>query len=139
MGLEDDFDSEAGVPEKLFANAENLKDKLVGVVVTISEGSSYDEMFSTVQPTTVAGERISTYSIACRDVGKLHDHLVAPMPVRDEWRSLVDDLHQVEADSVVFNWECCQGCGDHGFPSRGQGFQNRLSLSQRRQQASRST
>lgn len=144
-GLEDysddehDFGGESGVPEKLFAEEENLKDKLVGVVVTISEGSSYDEMFRTVQPTTVPGERVSTYSIACGDVGKLHAHLVAPMPVADEWRDMIDDLRQVESDSVVFNWECCQGCGNHCFPGRGQSFRNRRSMIQRTQQRSQPT
>merc|ERR1711879_682535 len=31
-------------------------------------------------------------------------------------RKLVEDIQSVEADSVVFNWECCSGCGDNCFP-----------------------
>jgi len=123
-----------GAPHKLFTSDENAKDKLVGVVVTIFEGSSYDEMFRTVKPTTVSGERISTYSLACCDIGKLYDYLAAPMPVPEDWRCLIEDLQQVEADSVVFNWECCSACGDTCFPCRGV----RSSIRQRMQNMSMS-
>lgn len=108
-----------GVPQKLFRDHQNLKDKLVGVIVTLYEGSSYDEMFREVRPTTVPGERISTYSLGMSDISQLHEYLSGRTPVPEdqvEWRSLVDDVNAVEPDSVVFNWECCSGCGDHGFP-----------------------
>jgi hypothetical protein len=32
------------------------------------------------------------------------------------WLNLVEDIHSVPADSVVFNWECCSGCGNKRFP-----------------------
>jgi len=97
---------------------------LVGVVVTIFEGSSYDDMFREVRPVTVPGERVSTYSVACSNVGILHTHLscaaASPEQWREQapeaWRGLVEEVRQVPADSVVFNWECCSGCGDHEFP-----------------------
>lgn len=110
-------------PRKLFTADQNLKDKLVAVIITISEGSSYDDMFSTVKPTTVAGERVSTYAVGCRDMAKMHQLLssASPMPESAEaWRCLVEDVQAVPADSVVFNWECCDACGNHAFPSSGQ-------------------
>jgi hypothetical protein len=77
-------------------------------------------MFREVKPTTVPGERTSTYSLSCLDVGKLHTLLAATAPIRDDeedvWRCLVEDVRQVPPDSVVFNWECCSGCGDNAFP-----------------------
>lgn len=103
-------------PHKLFPAGENLQDKLVAVIVTISEGQSYDEMFSTVKPTTVAGERVSTYAVGCGDVAQMHQLLSSAAPPTAGWRSLVDDVRSVPADSVVFNWECCAGCGKHAFP-----------------------
>lgn len=106
-------------PHKLFTKGENLNDKLVGVVVTIFEGSSYDEMFREIRPETVPGERVSTYSIGCRDVKLLHDFLSAVAPIPEDqplWRCLVDDINHVSADSVTFNWECCSACGDRCFP-----------------------
>lgn len=110
-------------PRKLFTADQNLKDKLVAVIITISEGSSYDEMFSTVKPTTVAGERVSTYAVGCRDMAQMHQLLSSASPVpqsAEAWRSLVEDVRAVPADSVVFNWECCDACGNHAFPSSGQ-------------------
>merc|ERR1712072_368961 len=106
-------------PQKLFTDDENLKDKLVGVIVTIFEGNSYDAMFREVKPTTVPGERISTYSISCSEVEKLHVFLASLVPIPEDqsaWNSLVQDVRQVPTDSVVFNWECCSGCGDQAFP-----------------------
>lgn len=49
-------------PVKYFTDDEQLQEKLVGVVIMIFEGSSYDAMFREVKPTTVPGERVSTYS-----------------------------------------------------------------------------
>jgi hypothetical protein len=106
-------------PQKLFTKDENLKDRLVGVVVTIYEGSSYDEMFREIRPQTVPGERVSTYSIGCCDVKLLNDYLSAALSIPEDqplWKCLVDDINQVQADSVTFNWECCSACGDYCFP-----------------------
>jgi len=109
-----------GGPTKLFTAEKRTEAKLVGVVVTIFQGESYDEMFREVQPTTVPGERVSTYAVDCGDVGRLHDLLAAQGPGAEAsgaWAGLVEDVRQVPPDSVVFNWECCSGCGDCAFPS----------------------
>lgn len=105
-------------PVKLFRQDENPKDKLVGVVVTIFQDSSYDEMFREKRPTTVPGERVSTYSIGCCDVATLLTYLAATVSSQypDLWNNLIEDIRAVPADSVVFNWECCSACGDHAFP-----------------------
>jgi len=108
-----------GSPEKLFTDGENLKDKLVGVIITIFDGSSFDGMFREVRPTTVPGERVSTYSMSCREVEKLHVFCASTVPIPESqsaWKNLVEDVRQVPADSVVFNFECCSGCGDNAFP-----------------------
>lgn len=106
-------------PRQYFSKeaAPGSDDKLVGVVVTIFSGTSYDGMFREVEPTTVPGERISTYSIGCVDVKLLHDYLVAAMPVPEAWTSLIEDLQSVRPDSVIFNWECCSVVDDNGFPA----------------------
>lgn len=105
--------------------------KLVGVVVTIFNGSSYDEMFREVEPVTVPGERISTYSVDCFHAGILYEllsGLTSPHNVSTAWQQLIQDLRSVDPDSVVLNWECCSACGDHCFPSP---FHTRQSRSQR--------
>lgn len=118
--------SDAGEgPQLLFASAteQQEKAKLVGVVVTIYQGSSYDENFRTVEPTTVPGERVSTWSLQCCDVGRLHEMLEGaqqPPAAPSTWSELLEDIQSVPADSVTLNWECCSSCGDSGFP-RGRG------------------
>mmetsp|Transcript_81121 Transcript_81121/g.160770 ORF Transcript_81121/g.160770 Transcript_81121/m.160770 type:complete len:467 (-) Transcript_81121:209-1609(-) len=107
-------------PQQLFTANLKLQDKLVGVMVTISQGTSYDENFREVEPTTVPGERISTYLLQCCEVQQLHDFLrgTQPLPTRPAaWSQLLDDIQRVPADSVTFNWECCSFCSDKGFPS----------------------
>merc|ERR1719440_1967951 len=57
--------------------------------------------------------------ITCQQVKDLHVFLSSMVPVpedQEEWISLLLDVRSVPADSVVFNWECCSGCGDHPFP-----------------------
>jgi len=112
------LESLSDAPHKHFIkpDAAATDDKLVGVVVSIFSGCSYDPMFREVEPSTVPGERISTYSIGCRQVKLLHDYLVAAMPVPDAWAGLVEDLRSVEPDSVIFNWECCDAVDKSGFP-----------------------
>jgi len=111
-------------PKKLFTAGLKEEDKLVAVMVTIFQGSSYDENFRVLEPTTVPGERISTYSLDCCDVKKLHDYMAEREPVPaapSTWAELLEDIRSVSADSVTLNWECCSACSERGFPpcSRG--------------------
>jgi hypothetical protein len=96
-----------------------VNDKLVGVILTIYNGSSYDEMFRKKKPETVSGQSVRTYVMSSVDAGQLHAYLSdAPIP-QDQvlWQQLVEDMQRVSADGVVLNWECCSGCGDRNFPS----------------------
>jgi hypothetical protein len=106
-------------PRQLFNTSLRPLDKLVGVMVTISQGSSYDANFREVEPMTVPGERISTYLLQCCEVQQFHDYLngTHSVPVAPAaWSQLLDDIRRVPADSVTFNWECCSLCSDEGFP-----------------------
>jgi len=111
-------------PHRLFTSSPSEQGKLVGVVVNISEGTSYDENFREVEPVTVPGERISTYSMQCCDVGRLHDFLTGAQQAPaapSAWAELLEDIQSVPADGVTLNWECCSGCSDQGFPRSGGG------------------
>jgi len=113
---------QADVPVKLFTSQEKLEDKLVGVVVTLHASTSYDTMFREVRPAASPGERVSVYSLSINKVSQLHRHLTSTSPAPDmepSWQGLVTDVRAVPADTVVFNWECCASCGDHGFPKTG--------------------
>jgi len=106
-------------PQKLFTAGLKEEDKLVAVMVTIFQGSSFDENFRVLESTTVPGERISTYSLDCCDVKKLHDYMAEREPVPaapSTWAELLEDIRSVSADSVTLNWECCSACSERGFP-----------------------
>jgi len=107
-------------PRKLFVNQEDLNSTLVGVIVSIRSGSSYDPLFEESPAVTVTGERISTYLLdgEANLVLHLHDLLAGICPLAEalpSWQNLVDDINHVDPDSVTFNWECCSGCSDSGF------------------------
>ncbi|CAE7583434.1 SCN11A [Symbiodinium natans] len=100
--------------EKLFADAEQVQDRLVGVIVTISASASYDHNFREVRPETVPGEKVSTYSVDLFAAPKLQGFL-SGQELEGLWAELVADIRSVAADSVTFNWECCGACSDKGF------------------------
>eukprot|EP00933_Yihiella_yeosuensis_P022496 TRINITY_DN1771_c0_g2_i1.p1 TRINITY_DN1771_c0_g2~~TRINITY_DN1771_c0_g2_i1.p1 ORF type:complete len:436 (-),score=70.56 TRINITY_DN1771_c0_g2_i1:300-1607(-) len=105
-------------PHQLFKKGEDLEDKLVAVVVTLSSGGSYDEMFKENQPTTVPGERVRTYSLDCCLAYEFLQYLMREDTPTGSWLALVEDINAVQPDSVTFNWECCGGCANSSFPGR---------------------
>eukprot|EP00933_Yihiella_yeosuensis_P022495 TRINITY_DN1771_c0_g1_i1.p1 TRINITY_DN1771_c0_g1~~TRINITY_DN1771_c0_g1_i1.p1 ORF type:complete len:440 (-),score=66.46 TRINITY_DN1771_c0_g1_i1:346-1665(-) len=115
-------------PRQLFEKGEDLKDKLVAVVVTLSNGSSYDHMFKENQPTTVPSERVRTYSLDCCLAFDFLQYLLGEDTPTGSWLALLEDINAVEPDSVTFNWECCSGCTNSSFPcpSRSNGFMSAL-------------
>lgn len=96
-------------------------EELVGVIVTICSGASYDALFSQVPQLAGEGKRVATYSASpgslSHILGELSGHprtCRRPSDLHRNLRHLVADIQAVQADSVVFNWECCSGCSsDH--------------------------
>jgi len=107
-------------PSKLFADGQKAADKLVAVLVTIASGQTYDEMFRQNRPTTVPGEHVSTYLLDCKEVAEFHRYLnsEATPTVGTIWQSLIQDIRQVQPDSVTLNWECCSDCNGETFPTQ---------------------
>lgn len=94
---------------------------LVSLVVTINEsGSSYDELFTRVPQKVGEGERAATYAAvgvspeALRQLVEMRE--AAPIcQTQPDAAALAADLAAVEPCSVVFNWECCDGCEGDKF------------------------
>lgn len=103
---------------------EEEESELVAVIVSIRRGGSYDELFTMVQQKSEPGTHVNTYLVEDVDADKLLELCSINF---DEKRSYIErewgedacdmlvDINSVDPDSVVFNWECCGGCGDHGF------------------------
>lgn len=93
---------------------------LVALVVSICNGSSYDELFTSVPQKVGEGERAATYA-ACDVSPQAMQQLVelgADAPIcqtQPDAAALAVDLALVEPDCVVFNWECCSGCSSDHF------------------------
>jgi len=87
------------------------------VVVTINGGSSYDDLFRSVPQKSPHG-RIAVYaaSLECLDtiLKKMDGQQVQETP---ELKSLFHNMSCVEADCVLFNWECCSSFSSQTFGS----------------------
>lgn len=89
---------------------------LVGVVVTLHDASSYDPLFREYQQEPPEG-RVSVWECSSTALGPLLDTLLGDRPAHaeDAYAELAAEIASVDAESVVFNWECCGGCSDAGF------------------------
>jgi len=97
-------------------------EELVGVIVTICNGSSYDPLFTQVPQLAGEGKRVATYAASpgslSHIVGKLSGNPVQgtrSTALHRNLRHLIADIQAVQPDSVVFNWECCSGCTHEHF------------------------
>eukprot|EP01083_Nonionella_stella_P028409 78231_1 len=90
--------------------------KLAAVIVTISEGSTFDSLFSTVKQDAGDGSRVAVYSCSEKDIGDLVLQLTeldkAKMKNRkDDLHLLLNDLSEIDDPTcVAINYECCSGC-----------------------------
>jgi hypothetical protein len=97
--------------------------ELVGVIVTICSGGSFDPLFNTVPQLAGEGKRVATYAASAGSLPFIAGEL-SGQPLQDGRRStalhrnlrhLARDVQAVQPDSVVFNWECCSGCAQEHF------------------------
>merc|ERR1711998_371526 len=107
-----------------FKNAPRGDKRVAAVVVSISDGSSYDAMFTTIAQEGEAGTCVSVFSTSSSSLKSILRALNGEAPLQSDSRKLkkmvkqlMADIDLVDNDCVVFNWECCDGCGDDGFPS----------------------
>jgi len=101
--------------------------ELVAVIVSIRHEGSYDELFTMVEQKSEPGTHVNTYLIEDVDPDKLLELCSINFDekrscIEREWGKdacdMLTDVNSVDPDSVVFNWECCGGCGDHGFGNK---------------------
>ena len=90
---------------------------LVAVVVTIYDGSSYDPLFREYKLDPQDG-RASVWECSSAALRAVLDELLGDVGERRREGPVAElcaEITEVSPDSVVFNWECCSGCSDHGF------------------------
>jgi len=109
---DDDADKQGGIEEHSL--------ELAAVVVTVCNGSSYDDVFRRVAQQGVEGTYVATYQVS-GSLAPLLEALRAEAPAAEgaglprDLHQLLEDMRSVEPYSVVFNWECCSACSDESF------------------------
>lgn len=88
------------------------------LIVTLTEGSSYDPIFQQVEQTDDQGTCVATYRVTLSAVQQLLSALGSGRAAGD-LAELLENLQKVPAEKVVFNWECCSCCSERGFQTFG--------------------
>jgi len=116
--------TDRGVIKEL-ALGTNLEDKnIVGMVVTMCSGSTYDGVFTSVEQKAGEGERVAVYS--CSDIHPTQ--LLESLQIHEDNKGTLDkttshcckdkmlsEMKSLEPCTVVFNWECCSGFSSDRF------------------------
>jgi hypothetical protein len=97
---------------KLFEKDSSIP--VVSVVVTICDGSTYDSLFSSVEQKPPQG-RVAVYSVPTEKLETLLKDMKAGESDDKIIQELIVDMKSVTPDCIVFNWECCSGCGNSTF------------------------
>jgi hypothetical protein len=99
-------------------------EELVGVIVTICSGASYDPLFNQVPQLAGEGKRVATYSVSATSLPYIAaelsgdpDQVSCASCLQQNLTHLIRDVQAVQPDSVVFNYECCDGCTGEHFPN----------------------
>ncbi|CAJ1345708.1 unnamed protein product [Effrenium voratum] len=89
---------------------------LSAVIVTISQGNTYDPLFQQVAQVGDNGTRVSTYATTLATLERLLTAMRGDAAdAEDDLAQLIKDLEEVPRESAVFNWECCSACEAHHF------------------------
>jgi len=112
----------ASIQEIDFPDQEvNTEDEIVAIIVTICDGSSYDQLFNTVPQQSPDGTRVKTYSCnsaALRALDALWNQNELEN-ISEETIALINQLNEelavIDPECVVFNWECCSCYSKSGF------------------------
>ncbi|CAE7832591.1 unnamed protein product [Symbiodinium sp. CCMP2592] len=106
--------------KKLFG--QDTEDKtLGGIILTLCDGSSYDPIFKEMSQSDDDGTVPPSHAVAMRSAEELGKAIEEGQTQKPELAELLKDLQAVPKEKVVFNWECCSGCSEAGFP-HGPGF-----------------
>jgi len=118
---------------------EQEDDELVSVILTFRYSSSYDALYTDVPQKSEDGTYVAVYLLDDVPASTVYDLLTAAASegahdVKERLAStlknadqMLKDISSVDPESVVFNWECCSGCGGESFPHPAQTSVNLIS------------
>ena len=94
---------------------------LVAVIVTINTGSSYDPLFREKEQRAPEG-KVAVWELQHdRELlnaihARFADRAAPSEQHQEQLDLLFKDIESVDTVATVFNFECCGGCADSGFP-----------------------
>ena len=107
-------------PCRLIATRAELRElgllpEVGAVVLTVNNGESYDQLFTTVQQKGPDGSRVAVFEAAYADLAKI----VAALRGDEApaiYTAFADDVRSLASPSAfVLNLECCGCCSEYGF------------------------
>lgn len=99
---------------------------ILSVIVTFRSGESYDNLFNQVKQVPPEGGRITLYEANLDNIDKLYSYLsleesldkISDETLRKTVSELLHEMSDIESDCVLFNFECCSGCGSETFSKK---------------------
>ena len=89
---------------QLLNNKEEDKDKkVVAVIITIANGVTYDNLFTSVQQQSQEGTKVQVYSCQAGYIEKLISAFDGK-PEDETSTQMMNEIKELDADCVVFNW-----------------------------------
>ena len=99
----------------LLNGKEEDKDKKVpAIIVTMQNGVSYDELFRSVQQESQEGTKVLVYTAPSDYLTKFIAAFEGK-PEDDTAKQMMKYIAELDANCVVFNWECSSAYGDENF------------------------
>jgi len=108
---------QASIQEITFGE-DSDKQEIVGLVVTMCSGSTYDGVFKSVKQKAGEGERVAIYSVhdcSSKDLLQLVCSGSCTKLNSDVSRKMFKEMSSLEPCTIVWNWECCSGFSDGQF------------------------
>lgn len=99
----------------LYQTKENEEKKVVAVIVTLASGGTSDDLFTRVEQVSEEGTRVLVYACQANYLPNLLK-MFEEEPEKEKDKELFENICSVEADCVLFNWECSSGYASCQFP-----------------------
>jgi hypothetical protein len=95
----------------------NIKDKLAGIIINISEGTSYDPLFTRVQQKSAPGTRVIVYHCCYENLELVSEEMRGIVSRKPVIGRILNEMKEIDPDCTIFNWECCSTLENRQFPT----------------------
>lgn len=94
----------------------SFKDKIAGIIINISEGTSYDPLFTRVQQKSSPGTRVLVYHCNYENLELISEEIRGIRSKKPVISRILGEMKEIDPDCTIFNWECCSSLESKKFP-----------------------